>query len=164
MTRYATTGPSELRPVDRASVRQAVEDMEAPSVIVTGGAKGWDIAFASAAVCRWPLALHRIIVPQAPYAEADVDALVLHATREGIRVECVLARWPEDRRPATAYRYRNEELVDQVDPFHVGDPGVFVAAVRHGAVYYRSGEWMTLNMARTRPGVRVVLVDLGAGT
>lgn len=129
MTRYSFTGPTRLTQTQVEFVAARVRALPPPDEVTTGGAPGVDMLVANVALSAWPSAVHRVIVPAppAPHAEAAVTALVARGAY------VIVA--PAGREP---YRLRNEELVAHGD---------LVAFVRR-ATFYRSGEWMTVNIAR----------------
>lgn len=145
--RYAFTGPSKLTAIEVDHARVIVAGLDEPTEITTGAADGWDTAVCLAALELWPRAQHRIICPGAAY---NVGLLVLVGARaQEHRVESVTVTSlpPEGK---ASYRIRNEQLVDHAD--------VLVAAVRSTS-FYRSGEWMTANIAKRR-AVPIQWVDL----
>lgn len=148
MTRLATTGPSHVRPSDAAAMHAYLYSLAyAVGEVTTGGARGWDSMFARAAVECWPEALHRVVCPGAGYDRESLQALVKLAARLGVRLEVI-----ELPCEAEAYRARNVLLVEHAD--------VLAAAVR-SREFYRSGEWMTVNIAK-KAGVPIDFIDLGA--
>lgn len=151
MPRYSFTGPERLTAAERAHAGVVVDALVDPTEITTGGAKGWDCTIATAALERWPEATHRIVLPGARYDEDAVRAIRLQATRLGVERFVVVHKGSEAD-AAKAYRRRNEDLVAYGD--------VLSAAVR-SLKFYRSGEWMTANIAR-RAGVAIEWVDLAA--
>lgn len=151
-TAYSFTGPSQLRILERLVALRTVEELGTiaglPSVITTGGATGWDMEVALAAVTRWPKARHVLVLPRASHDEQGVDRWLALVEMTGCDW---LLEWGPDRdRGADAYRGRNELLVARCD--------VLVAGIR-GVEFYRSGEWMTVNIAK-RAGKIIHRVNL----
>lgn len=145
MRRVAFTGPSKLTTtqlvwasenLDRLPLRIGGE----PDVVVTGGAPGLDMLAAWAACRRWPHAEYVVVVPAAPYAEAEVARLV---KRFGVTV----LKAPDRATPAEAYRARNLLMVATTQGVAPGDD-CYLAAFLKSDRFYRSGEWMTVNLAR----------------
>lgn len=149
MTRYAFTGPSKLSPAEREYAAAVVTALDEPTQITTGAAAGWDIAVAEAAIEVWPLVHHRVVCPGAPYDRFGLDRIIRRAG--WLRLErFTVINLPADLTAAGSYRERNRALVAHCD--------VLVAAVRD-LEYYRSGEWMAVNIAKKR-GVPIQWVDL----
>jgi hypothetical protein len=149
MPRYSFTGPTRLTLAETALAARVVAALDDPTEITTGAAAGWDCTVALAALAAWPGALHRVICPGASYDRMGVDGLIQAAKRlrpAGFEV----INMPPMGTVAASYRGRNARLIEHGD--------VLVAAVAHLA-YYRSGEWMTINLAK-RARVTVELVDL----
>lgn len=144
-TRYAFTGPSRLTARERDHAATVVQGLQEGTEFSTGCASGWDVSVALAALRALPDAKHRVIIPAASYDELSVGIWTTLAVEVGCRTEVL--RMPLTPEP---YRRRNEMLVAYCD--------VLVAAV-HGTTFYRSGEFMTVNIAR-RAGVPVQFVDL----
>ena len=143
--RYSFTGPSRLTEDDEALVAFVVAGLAEPTEITTGGATGWDTEIARAALYVWPDVLHRIVTPGAKFNLAGVTECIDIARREGVaRFEVVTLPEPFRGGPSAAYRERNRMMVEACD--------VLCAAVRSSASeprFYRSGEWMTVNLARS---------------
>jgi hypothetical protein len=141
MTRYAFTGPSRLTAADEDVVPFVVAALDSPTEITTGAADGWDTEVALAALVHWPNALHRIVTPGAKFNLQGVnDAIELARRLHVERFEIITLPEPESGGPAAAYRARNRVMVDD----HCD---VLWAGLR-SANFYRSGEWMTVNLAR----------------
>lgn len=144
MTAYAFTGPSRLTVADLARVAPTVRELVDPTMIVTGAARGWDMAVAFEALTVWPDATHRIVAPRDAVFDRDgARAWLAEVKAAGLNGSLVINSKP-------GYRARNETLVE------VGE--VLVAALR-SRTFYRSGEWMTVNIARAA-GTPVEVVDL----
>jgi hypothetical protein len=147
--RYAFTGPSKLAEADRKSVRETLQalarDRPAPTHITTGGARGVDVLVAELALGLWPFAKHRVIVPDAPYDREAVAWLEISGAE--------IVRAPTAVSPAGAYRIRNEAMLVPHD-----DTTLF--AFLRSLDFYRSGEWMTVNIAK-KAGLPVFKFTLG---
>lgn len=150
MRRYSFTGPDALNDAELAHAAVVVAGLEEPGEITTGGATGWDTAVCLAALRAWPDAHHRLVLPGAAFNLLGVNQALALARELRIEQFTVINLAPHPSGPARSYRARNERLVDEGD--------ALVGAVRH-ATFYRSGEWMTVNIARKRD-VPVRLVDL----
>ena len=138
--RYSFTGPSLLDTLGRNLAHDVVAGLEDVEEITTGAARGWDMAVAFAAIELWPSALHRVICPGASFARQELAWLVERAIN--LRVERFQQiSLAEELSAGLAYRRRNEQLVEHAD--------VLVAGV-HSTRFYRSGEWMTINIAKKR--------------
>lgn len=149
MTRYAFTGPSKLSPSETKHAAAVVTALDEPTEITTGAAAGWDMAIAEAAIEVWPLVHHRVVCPGAPYDRIGLDRLIRRAGE--LRLErFTVVNLPADLTAAGSYRVRNVVLLDYAD--------VLSAAVRN-LDYYRSGEWMTVNLAKKR-GRPIQWIDL----
>lgn len=148
MTRYVFTGPSQLTEAQREAALAVVASLREPSEITTGAAAGWDMAVAFAAIEAWPQAHHRVVCPGAPYDGHSLDRLIRRAGELRLPLFTVISM-PPQRTTSETYRARNEAMLDHGD--------VLVAAVR-SLVYYRSGEWMTANVAKKR-GLPIEFVD-----
>lgn len=156
VTAYSFTGPRALRPAERDLIVPTVDGLAElagePALITTGGASGWDMGIALAALDRWPAATHAILLPHAPFDAAGFSEWKLIA--EARDIDCI---WelapapPPGSPPSVAYRLRNELLVASCR--------VLVAGLKQGEEFYRSGEWMTVNIARS-VGKTVHVVDL----
>lgn len=138
--RYAFTGPSFVTDSDRNRVGQALLALEVPTHVTTGGASGVDVLVAELALALWPRAKHRIVVPGARYDHERVAQLAKYGA------EVVHA--PSGATPAAAYRLRNEAMLLP------HDDTTLIAFLR-SLDFYRSGEWMTVNIA-TKAGLPVV--------
>lgn len=146
--RYAFTGPSAGHAGEVDVIVQTVADLPKVTEVITGGAAFVDTIVAVAAAELYPDARHRLVLPQAPYNEDVVLSVTTALGRDPI-IEIVPGKG--DR--AACYRARNERMVS-----YLGDGGRLVAFVRSPS-FYRSGEWMTVNIAK-RGGVPVELVPL----
>lgn len=142
MTRLAFTGPTVLTPAQRQHAVTVIEALETPGEVTTGGARGIDMLAAALAIDLWPDALHRVVVPAAPFDRLGVG-LLQHRHPALLVVEA-----PEGVEP---YRVRNNLMLSSFADKLVA----FVK--RHGEpdadhvlrpTFYRSGEWMTINLAR----------------
>lgn len=149
MTRYSFTGPSKLTADQAAMATQIVDALEDPIEITTGAAGGWDTEIALRAVEAWPRARHRVICPGASFFRQGVQMVVDLAILLGVEKLEVISLPPEIT-TTRSYRVRNEKLVDAGD--------VIVAAVR-SLSFYRSGEWMTANIAK-KAGKPIQWVEL----
>jgi hypothetical protein len=109
-----------------------------PSEVTTGAAPGADTVFCLAALEAWPGAHHRVIVPRAPHNTELIELLRSnHPQVEIIEAPHVYAT--DDRQlRRKAYRQRNAMMVSYCDE---------LVAFLWRNVFYRSGEWMTLNIA-----------------
>lgn len=130
--RISFTGPTSLTLDQRVFVVETLFGLHADE-FTTGGARGLDVLAAEVCLFTFPDALHRVVAPDRPYDDQKVAWLV----GEGVELE----RMPK----GTSYRDRNERLVDYAD----GEDDRFIGFVAR-PTFYRSGEWMTLNIARRR--------------
>jgi hypothetical protein len=146
--RYAFTGPSKLTASQQNTARDAVRALRTPTDITTGAAHGWDTVCALEALTVWPEARHRIVTPGARYNVGGVErCLDIAAVHD---IDLVVIQCGGGTIPADAYRRRNEIMVGHSD--------TLVAGLLQ-PTFYRSGEWMTVNIAR-RAGVSVHVVPL----
>lgn len=162
MTAYAFTGPSRLVPEDERAIFDAARNLAAfglPTEIVTGAAHGFDMVIAHVLLDEWPgpAVLHRIVVPKAPHDQEGVADWIAHANRLGARY--VVETAPYGSTDADAYRARNELMLERAQfcPEQM-NTAVLVAGLRRRS-FYRSGEWMTVNIAHRRK-ITVHVVDL----
>jgi hypothetical protein len=146
MTAYAFTGPSKVTKEERRLVEMAVGALLEPSAILTGCAYGVDTVAALAAADTYGDSVqHRLYVPARKH-NAELPELVRAAG-----VEPVIIRCPNALSATGAYRARNEWMVEDADAL------IAFVAKPH---FYRSGEWMTINIAYSR-AIPVQLVVLG---
>lgn len=146
MRRYSFTGPSVLGQLGELYVRDVVQRLNPPpSEITTGCATGVDTTVALAAVEFWHSATHRLVVPQAPH-NAELVEFFENLRMGGVVYNVEIVRMPhpgaggDDRQlRRKAYRQRNEKMVRAFSD-------ELVAFLRNTA-FYRSGEWMTVNIA-----------------
>lgn len=150
--RYAFTGPARLSDADRAQARSAVAALSDGTEFTTGACSGWDVTCAALALELWPAARHRIVCPADSYDEAGVVTLARLASHYAAEAFTVIRLARLDP-AADPYRARNEVLVSHGD--------LLVAGVRSPR-FYRSGEWMTVNIAH-RAAVPVRLIELPKG-
>ena len=124
----AFTGPSRLGQRQARFVWETVRSLVPADEVRTGGAYGADTEAAIASYAHLPDARHVIYLPAATYNEE---------VRHIPGVEFVLC----DVGPtaAVSYRLRNQAMLEGVDELVA-----FVTA----PTFYRSGEWMTINIAR----------------
>lgn len=157
MRRYAFTGPSSLTQSQVSLVRSTVHRLSpAPSEITTGCAAGVDTTVALEAMTAWPNALHRIVVPRGvPHNEELVEVFQnLYKHTSPVDIEIVEMPWISDGdelgRRRRSYRARNTRMLEYADEL--------MAYVRQG-MFYRSGEWMTINLAEKRgiPAVKLLI-------
>jgi len=128
----AFTGPSALTRSEELRVVARIEDVAATfDTWRSGCAFGVDSIAARQAILSDVLGLE-LYVPAAPHNEA----LVMELADRARVIPC-----PRRATDADSYRMRNRMMVDEAD--HL------IAFVK-SAVYYRSGEWMTINLARKR--------------
>jgi hypothetical protein len=155
---YAFTGPTELTPEQSESVLRIVRDLRPmPEEIRTGGAKGWDVLVAEEAVKEWPGAHHVLCLPDAPFDEKGVRRVVDLALQKRVRKLSVIF-CPRCVDLAGTYRSRNNALICGRDSVLPRCSDTLVAGVFHEK-FYRSGEWMTINIA-ARAGCEIRRVVL----
>jgi hypothetical protein len=151
----AYTGPSSLHPNQR---RYAVERMAAllgNTAARSGCAYGLDTAAAYTAVAVG--ADLELFVPFAPHNGTLVSGL---ARAEDVHV-IHIPKWPGHAKTADQYRRRNNWMILGNS---ANEHGIIVPCDRlHAFVlrptFYRSGEWMTINIAK-RAGIDVILEGL----
>jgi hypothetical protein len=132
------TGPSDLSERQAALVSAIIAGLEFDADIYrTGAANGVDTIAAKICLLKHPEANHSVYVPAAPHNEA----VVRFAQARGAKI----LRCADRGTPAKSYRERNERMLDSADE---------LVAILHRPEFYRSGEWMTVNIAERR-GVRV---------
>jgi hypothetical protein len=116
-----------------------VASLRSVRVTRTGAAHGVDTIAAVTSIRKWPKKKHQVYVPTGAHNEELVQAM---AEKGAVIIQC------------GSYRNRNERMVIGADRLVA-----FVRAER----FYRSGEWMTINIAR-RAGVpvKLLLIPVGA--
>jgi hypothetical protein len=132
MTIRAFTGPLKLTKEQRAFVLAQVEALPPADEVRTGGAFGVDTEACLASLKCLPDASHVIFFPAAECNTA-LDALQYVPTVRFVRC-------PREDTRADTYRTRNRMMLDGATEL--------VAFVRE-PVFYRSGTWMTINLARS---------------
>lgn len=139
MTRYAFTGPSGLTSAQQLYAQKIMtQECKDATEWTTGAAHGLDTL---AHLSGWrvaPIATHRVVIPAAPHNE---NILEMAKVDEVIRMPRLASSNDERNVRATAYRSRNKRMLDFAD--------VLIAFVRFEE-FYRSGEFMTINMAEKR--------------
>lgn len=126
---FSFTGPSKLTPTEARWCEGELINLDADAIHRSGCAHGLDTLVA---LCQAPGRVH-LFVPEGKWHN---EAIVTAVARHGAMVT----------RVEGGYRRRNEMLVDGSDVLH---------AFLKDPKFYRSGEWMTVNIAR-RAGVTVV--------
>lgn len=129
----AFTGPSHLTDIQERHVQMRMSIMEAPTVVRTGAAMGADTVAALQAVSLWPQIDHVVFVPHAPHNPHILP--ILHGKARAFKAYAC----PEGSSPALSYRKRNELMVTDCD---------LLVAFLTSPTFYRSGEWMTVNIAK----------------
>jgi hypothetical protein len=132
----AFTGPATLTEEQIDVIWDICLGMPRPHVARTGLAHGVDSAVAECLYREYHETKHQLFVPAAPHN----DKLRIWLTSGALpqrHVEIINCPEREDR--ASAYRRRNEMMVHNATEL--------VAFVREPE-FYRSGEWMTINIAR----------------
>lgn len=134
MTRWGVTGPSSTNAAMEYVVVEFVQHVVVPGdEVLSGCAEGVDTIVFDAIGKVHGTAVKRIAVPP---VGAFHNVAVLDVADEIIQVP----PYPDHRRKATdAYRRRNEVLVDECEK---------LAGFVWQETFYRSGEWMTINIAR----------------
>lgn len=134
----AFTGPSDLTNPEKRWVAGWVAALPPADEIRTGMAKGVDSVAALISMRLCPDAVHVLYRPAARHNADLLDLL------SGVLiVEC-----PTRATTAASYRIRNTMMVDGADEL--------VAFVRNRQ-FYRSGEWMTINIAK-KHNVKIEMV------
>jgi hypothetical protein len=128
--RYVFTGPSKLGPKQARQVEQTIRSLKNVEEFTTGAAFGVDTLAYYMGVKLHPHAKHRVCVP---VGHAHNDTLVQHARGFGATIVPVHG----------GYRNRNEAMFDPLDP-----PDQTLVAFVKSLGFYRSGEWMTINIAK----------------
>lgn len=130
--RVSFTGPSGLTAAQVEFAERTLTKYREATEWTTGGARGLDTVAHRMGFSVAPDAVHRLVIPAAPF---NGDVLNMGYDH--------LVRMPPAKDRTTAYRARNEKLVV------FAERGLLVAFVRW-AEFYRSGEWMTINIAKKR--------------
>ena len=134
----AFTGPSRLDERQSEWVAERVSTLHWADEIRTGASRGADTIAAQISMDRFPTALHVLYVPDGPHNVNFVKYLV---RRGAVTIDC-----PHKAKRAAAYRARNEMMVHGASQ---------LIAFLFSPKFYRSGEWMTVNIARDL-GVQIV--------
>lgn len=143
--RYVFTGPTKLSVEQRRYCVEALGNMPFADEYVTGGAEGLDVLAAACMMQLYPEARHIIMVPRGvPYDLPNVNKLA----KAGANVQVA----PGGSEP---YRQRNRAMFT---PLAVDQE---LQAFVYRDTFYRSGEWMTINIAR-RLGIPFNLYPLPA--
>lgn len=122
-----------------------MNDLPDPTHVTTGGAPGLDCFAARYALHLWPLAEHHVITPHASYDTVGVQWLASQGA--------TVTQAPAATTPALAYRYRNAAMLEPHEETEL------IACLR-SPEFYRSGEWMTVNIAyKARVPVRMVMLQ-----
>ena len=141
--RYAFTGPSGLTDAQRLFCEIELAKLKDAEEWTTGAALGLDSLAHIAGLRVAPNAWHRIVVPAAPHNE---DLIESTDWAELVRMPRLTNTNNEQETRAKAYRARNNRMLDFADELH---------AFLRWPEFYRSGEWMTVNLAEKR-GIPVV--------
>jgi hypothetical protein len=144
VTRLAFTGPTDLTSEERVALACEFRLLPVPEEVTTGGAPGLDMLAAETLCYLYPYICHRIVYPVSPYARQEVGDLAARFP------SLVLVEAPSGKEP---YRDRNERMLDFADE---------LIAVLRSDTFYRSGEWMTVNIAKRR-GIPVAIYNLATG-
>jgi hypothetical protein len=141
----AYTGPTELTQKQHLWVARHVASSPPADEIRTGAARGVDTLAALVSAVTLPDAEHVVYVPAAPCNDDVIETLV-NITHHAVKiVSC-----PERAGMSATYRLRNKIMVEGADE---------LVAFVHSREFYRSGEWMTINIARDY-NVQVMLWEL----
>lgn len=124
----AVTGPTHLTAGQSAFVRYALTELTAPTEFRTGAAMGVDTIAAYRGLDLWPYARHVLYIP------AGHHNFRLAEEWPGDRELC-----REGRTVADSYRARNGAMVHGAHE---------LIAFLYRSTFYRSGEWMTVGIAR----------------
>jgi hypothetical protein len=129
----AFTGPTVLTENQVEFIEAAILDLDGyPDEVRTGCAYGVDTIAANVQWFEFPHARHKFYVPAAGYNERLVEWFEPHGNTEIIRC-------PSRESQTNAYRRRNEMMVHGATE---------LIAFIHQPKFYRSGEWMTINIAK----------------
>jgi hypothetical protein len=141
----AFTGPTRLTEDQVEWIEEEINGLiDEPDEVRTGCAPGLDTIAAHLQWAEFPRAKHRLFVPSAYHNEKIVAYL-------GGRDEDVhVIRCPRKTQRAEAYRTRNEWMIRGVhDPMQdlLLPPAHELEAFVFKPEFYRSGEWMSINIA-----------------
>lgn len=132
----AFTGPTKMTDDQVEWVEGEIIALpDEPDEVRTGCAPGLDTIAAHMQYAEYPNAWHRLFVPSAYHNEKIVHYLDQFETVEVIRC-------PRRSQRATAYRQRNNMMCCYEDV-----PATTLEAFVFSPDFYRSGEWMTINIA-----------------
>jgi hypothetical protein len=143
--RYVVTGPTAIGDQGRVIVVNMMKGLKDVEEVTTGAAHGVDTIAAIAGMKYHPKARHRVIIPGAPCNFAWATSL------SGVLNVEVTEMPVSDGTHAEMYRARNEAMFEPLDV----ERQTLIAFV-HNFKFYRSGEHMTINIAR-KLGVSLVL-------
>ena len=142
----AYTGPTRLNQDQVELIETTIVEFDPPDFVRTGCAIGTDTVAGILNIMEYPEAGHKLYVPAAYHNEKFVKWVMMDH-REVEIIHC-----PERESAASSYRRRNEMMVHGSTEL--------VAFVYHEE-FYRSGEWMTINIAR-REAIPVTIYKIGA--
>jgi hypothetical protein len=149
--RYVLTGPSKIEQESHAVIAEALKGLWNVEEVTSGAAHGVDTVGAIFAMSLFPNAHHRIVIPSAPCNYAWASGLYGRPNVELIEMDFV-----DGELNGSSYRRRNERMFEPDDP----EKTMLVAFLRNpSSGFYRSGEWMTVNIAKRR-GARVLAFDV----
>jgi hypothetical protein len=143
------TGPTRLTDAQEDWIKETLATLSRPTEIRTGCAPGLDSIAAEVSASQFPRCQHLLFVPSAWHNKKIVELL------EGLDdiqiIEC-----PRKKPSAMAYRARNEYMVTGQPPspdrgsqiMRLLDPTDVLEAFVFRPTFYRSGEWMTINIAK----------------
>jgi hypothetical protein len=142
----AFTGPTKLDEEQFELVEDFIRGLDGePDEVRTGCAHGVDTIACNMQWFDFPHATHKLYVPAAYHNERHVEWFEPNGNVEIIHC-------PKRESAASSYRRRNEMMVTGADEL--------IAFVYRGT-YYRSGEWMTIKIAR-KQGVTVQVFVIGS--
>lgn len=132
----AFTGPTHLTSEQTVWAIQQINKLEPVDEVHTGAAIGLDTLAATTCVHKMPNAKHVIFVPAAPYDQRIFRKMyiALNQSHGFTVVKC-----PSIGLNPANYRKRNEMMLDGATE---------LCAFATSDKFYRSGEWMTINIAR----------------
>lgn len=136
----AFTGPSKLSDEQVEFVEDVLNTLDEVDEVRTGAANGLDSIAAHLQWYEYPAIRHRLFVPGAPHNKKLVNHM-------GNELDVEVVQCPKLSTFSDTYRRRNEMMLDGATELE---------AFTFNERFYRSGEWMTINIAR-RLGVKVTI-------
>jgi len=132
----AFTGPSKLTSAQTVWAIQQINALEPADEVRTGCALGLDTLAATTCAHKLPSARHVLFVPAAPYDQRIFRKMYIALNQSS---EFTVVKVPSVGLNPENYRARNQMMLQDATE---------LCAFVHSDKFYRSGEWMTINLAK----------------